>query len=271
MPGDRRYPIGAMSDLSAIKTYLINLDGAGARRARMMDRLAAQDLKADRIAAVDGRTLCHPHPDFSDLSYRFLHGRRWSPAELGCYLSHLEAAQRLLDSGAEHALILEDDVTFAPDFRAHLAAALERSDLWDILRLSTVNSGRAIPVAHLAGGARLGIALSREKGAGAYVINRRAAEWLVRQRPMRLAYDILFDLEYLAGLRAVFLLPLPCDQRAEETTQIQSNIKSLKITRWRYLTVLPFRSFLEISRVVLRGARIISLRWTEGARPRDRR
>lgn len=240
-----------------LKTYLINLDRATERLDRMCVRLAAIGLPFERIAAINGRTLSYPHPDFSALSYRLLHGRRWSPAELGCYLSHLEAADRLLRSDAQFALILEDDVSFAPDFLPHLEAALDRADLWDILRLSTVNSGRAIPVTKLEGGARIGIALSREKGAGAYVINRRAAAWLLRQRPMRLAYDIVFDLEYLSGLKAAFLLPIPCDQQTEHASQIQTNIKSLKVSRWRYLTVLPYRTWLETSRLVLRGSRLL--------------
>lgn len=236
----------------AIVTYLINLDRATERLAKLDRRLSELGLDYTRIAAVDGRALRFPHPDFSDLSYRLLHGRRRAPAEIGCYFSHIAALRAFLDSDAEHALILEDDVTFAPDFIAMMEASLARGDDWDILRLSTVNTGRAIPFSRLFGRYRLAIALTREKGAGAYMVNRRAARWLVRQLPMRLAYDIMFDLEYLAGLRAVFVTPLPCQQITGEATQIQNQGPDFKLPKWRYLTVLPYRAWLEITRLIMR-------------------
>jgi glycosyl transferase family 25 len=245
------------SDLDQCLVLLINLDRASDRLQKMQTRLAEISLDFERIRAVDGRALNYPHPLFSAASYRFLHGRRWSPAEVGCYLSHLKAAERLLKSDAKFALILEDDVVFSHDFISNLRLAMDRSDLWDILRLSTVNSARAIPVVKLNQTTKIGISLTREKGAGAYVINRRAAAWIVRQIPIRVAYDIAFDLEYLSGLKAAFLIPQPCCQQTEEVSQIQNGIQALKFSRWRYLTVLPYRTWLEVSRIVLRGVRLL--------------
>lgn len=245
------------TDLDKCLILLINLDRASERLQKMQTRLADIGLDFERISAVDGRGLKYPHPLFSAASYRFLHGRRWSPAEVGCYLSHLKAAEHLLKSDAKFALILEDDVAFSLDFIAHLRLAMDRSDLWDILRLSTVNSARAIPIVKLNETAQIGIALTREKGAGAYVINRRAAAWIVRQIPIRVAYDIAFDLEYLSGLKAAFLIPQPCCQQTEEVSQIQNGIQALKLSRWRYMTVLPYRAWLEVSRLVLRGVRLL--------------
>lgn len=242
---------------NAFTTYLINLDRAPQRLAKMDQRLKDIRLPYTRIEATDGRALQFPHPMFSDLSYRFLHGRRRAPAEVGCYYSHITALKRFLESGAEHALILEDDVTFASDFVSVTNAAIARKSEWDILRLSTVNSGRAIPYNRLLGNYCFAIALTREKGAGAYMVNRRAAAWLVRQLPMRLAYDIMFDLEYFAGLRAVFVKPLPCSQLTGEVTQIQNQGPDFKLPKWRYFTVFPYRAFLEISRVSLRSLKLL--------------
>lgn len=245
-------PQSARASLDKVKTYLINLDRAPARLAKLDARLRAIGLPYQRIAAVDGKMLQFPHPDFSDLAYRLLHGRRRAPAEVGCYFSHIEALREFLNSDADHALILEDDIAFEPDFRQVMQAAIARAGEWDILRLSTVNTGRAIPYSGLTGRYRLAVALTREKGAGAYMVNRRAAKWLVRQLPMRLAYDIMFDLEYLAGLRAVFVKPLPCAQITGEVTQIQNQGPDFKLPKWRYLTVLPYRAWLEISRLIIR-------------------
>lgn len=243
-----------------LKTYLINLDRATERLQRMADKCAAAGLRFDRVAAVDGASLTFPCAEFDARSYKYLHGRRVIPAEVGCYLSHVECARRLLATDADHALILEDDVAFCPDFGRLLQLALADADDWDILRLSTVNKGRKFGYRKLADGHSLAIALSREKGAGAYIINRKAAAWISRDlMPMRLSYDIAFDLEYLHGLRAAFIDPVPVDQRDESTSQIQNGIRAYKYPRTRYLTVLPYRIWLETSRVAVRLTRYLRL------------
>lgn len=247
--------------IDGLNVYLINLDRATDRLARMTARLAALPLTFERVPAVEGARLTFPIPQFSEWSYRLLHGRRRMPAEVGCYLSHVDCARRLLASDASHALILEDDVSFPPDFAEVMQAALARQSGWDILRLSTVNRGTKLPYAPLTKTRSLAVALMREKGAGAYVINRRAAKWIVgRLMPMRLAWDIAFDLEYLAGLRAAFVVPVPVSQANEAVSQIQGGVRASKLPRWRYLTVLPYRAFLETSRAVMRLSRLAGLK-----------
>ncbi len=186
-------------------------------------------------------------------------GRR---AEIGCYLSHIECARRLLASEHSHALILEDDVLLAPQTRAVVEAAIERASEWDILRLSTVNHGRKFPYAPLVEEYNLAIALTREKGAGGYVINRRAAEvFLRRLLPIRVAWDIAFDVEHLYGLRSVFVTPLPIDQNTGQESQIQNDIRRFRLPGWRYLTVFPTRVFLESTRFFARSARLLQMKW----------
>jgi glycosyl transferase, family 25 len=245
-----------------LAVYLINMDRATQRLAAMQSNLAAAGLHAERVPAVDGSTLSFPIAEFSERSYRLLHGRRTSPAEVGCYLSHVNCVRRFLDSDADLALILEDDVSFHDGFLDSLDRAATLTDEWDLLRLTTVNSGRKFAVRDLGNQHALAICLSREKGAGAYVINRRAAQWICTQlMPMRLAYDIAFDLEYLAGLKAAFVEPLIASQASEHETQIQHTIRQVKLPAWRYFTVMPYRTYLELRRVWARSLRLLSARW----------
>lgn len=244
-----------------LNVYLINLDRAQTRLNHMSAKLHEAGLPFERVPAVEGAALTFPHPGFDAFAYRHLHGRRVIPAEVGCYLSHVECARRLLDSEASHALILEDDVSFASDFLPALRAAMTEGDSWDLLRLSTVNRGRKFGYRDLTAGRRLAKALTREKGAGAYVINRRAAEWITgRLMPMRLAYDIAFDLEYLDGLTAAFIDPPPAHQSDEPVSQIQNGIAAAKYPRTRYLTVLPYRAWLELTRLAFRAGHYAYLR-----------
>lgn len=237
-----------------LAVYLINMDSAADRLVAMERKIHDAGLAFERVPGIDGRKLAFPIPEFSERSYQLLHGRRTTPAEVGCYLSHVECARRLLAGDADMALILEDDVSFESDFVNTVDLAASQADLWDVLRLTTVNRGRKYPFQSLKQGRSLAIALTREKGAGAYIVNRAAARWIVEKLlPMKLAYDIAFDLEYLYGLRAAFVYPLVASQYSEHKTQIQSDIKRYKLPRLRYLTVLPYRTYLEVTRFVSRG------------------
>ncbi len=240
-----------------LAVFLINMDSATKRLEDMTARLEAIGLKAERTAGVDGRALNYPIPEFSELSYKLMHGRRTSPPEIGCYLSHVACAERFISGDADIALILEDDVVFESDFINAIDEAVLNGRDWDLLRLTTVSNGRKFPFRTLSNGRSLSIALTREKGSGAYLVNRRAGKWISKLLPMRLAYDIAFDLEYLAGLKAAFIYPLCARQDADGESQIQNNLRIYRLPRWRYFTVLPFRSYLEVSRFLLRSARFL--------------
>ncbi|MCG6112354.1 MAG: glycosyltransferase family 25 protein [Paracoccus sp.] len=251
-----------------LAVYLINMAGAQARLTAMQAQLAALDLPFTRIEGVDGRALTFPIPEFDERAYRLLHGRRTTSPEVGCYLSHVACARAFLDSGADLALILEDDVSFDADLIGVLDRAAVQGAWWNLLRLTSVNRGRKYAVRDLGQGRRLALALTREKGAGAYVIDRRAAQWIVTDlMPMRLAWDIAFDLEYLDGLRAAFVDPLPASQRSDHPTQIQAGLRAYKLGRSRYLTVLPYRAWLEAARLACRGTRLIRARLGLGPQP----
>lgn len=245
----------------AWQAYVINLASAVDRWRDMQARLHEAGVPFERIDAVRGRDLPQPYPDFDEPGHRRRTGRRPIPAEIGCYLSHLKAIDAFLETGHSHGLVLEDDAIFAPGFVAIVAAALARADAWDVLRLQTVNRDRVVRVWALDSRYSLGVNLTRSKGAAAYMLSRRAAEVFRRRlRPMRLAYDIAFDLEYLWGLRAVAITPYPVTADETAPTQIQLNINASKEGAGRYLTVFPFRAAVETARVACRLPLLARLR-----------
>lgn len=244
-----------------LAVYLINMDGAADRLAAMRAKLEKLGIGFQRIPGVNGKAITFPIPEFSEWSYRYLHGRRRTPTEVGCYLSHIDCARAFLDSDADLALILEDDAWFQPDFIDTLDRAAGQRRLWNILRLTTVSKGRKYPVSDLGNGHSIAIALTREKGSGAYVIDRAAARWFVEKLvPMRLAWDIAYDLEYFAGLRASFIEPPVASQISDEESQVQRGLSIYKLPRWRYFTVLPYRFWLELNRLGWRGGRLLKAR-----------
>ena len=247
-----------MQSEKPFKTYLINLDRAVDRFNFMDSQLRDLGIDYERIAAVDRMAIDTSVPEFDARGYKLLHGRDFHDGEIACYLSHIACLRAFLASSADHALILEDDCRLPADLPAIVDAAIAQGDEWDILRLSTVNSGIRIPYRKLDETHSLAIALTREKGAGGYVVNRRCAEvFLDKLLPIRVAWDIAFDIEYLMGLRSVFVEPVPIDQNTGMETQIQFTAKRVKLSPARYLTVFPYRAYLETSRVVRRGLRLL--------------
>lgn len=108
-------------------SLIIHMSGSTARRSNV-DRLLADLPRAEVLEAVDGRLpevqaavdvrpgdLFQPHYPFAIAG-----------GEIGCFLSHRKAWQKIVDAGWDAALIVEDDLEIDPDKRDALLRLLER-------------------------------------------------------------------------------------------------------------------------------------------------
>lgn len=121
--------------------YVINMDANVTRLECVAGELARAGVDWERLAAVDGRALA---PDELSRVYDAAANRRLArhdlvPPEIGCYLSHIRAAERLLASDAGAAVVLEDDMRVTGDLAGLLAAlkddAAARPGAWDMVKL----------------------------------------------------------------------------------------------------------------------------------------
>ncbi len=204
-----------MGDVEALSTWVINLDRAPERLARIHQQLAALGLPYTRLPAVDARALLPAqHAQLDEAAYRQRHGMSPVLGELGCYLSHVAVMQAFLASPAQAALVLEDDVLLKPSLPAVLRGLLAQPARWDMVKLSAVHSGTPVAVAEAAPGHQLCVMLSRCTGSSAYLINRRAAQAYLREPggllPMALPYDHVFDQGWRFGLQVRLVSPTPC-------------------------------------------------------------
>jgi len=93
----------------------------------------------------------------------------------GCLLSHILALRTFLDTGLEHALILEDDITFVSDPKPQIAEFLTDhmdSASWDVVMLASGIYGDA-PYKPYA------IKVLSAQTASAYAVTRSFAEKLL--------------------------------------------------------------------------------------------
>ena len=165
--------------------YVINLDRDVERMASLAGSLEALGLPYRRIPAVLGKQV----PDWEKLVDADLYGARNRlpmprPGEVGCYLSHLKAMEEFLRSDAPWCVILEDDVEVRPAC-VEVLAALGRQDDWDLVKLFCFHSGLPVRKRALTPNHHLVVNLTRTTSSAAYVVNRRAAETLLKSmRPI---------------------------------------------------------------------------------------
>jgi len=103
--------------MASFGIYLINLDDSPDRLAALSGALAGLG-RSDfhRIPAVDGRkTPAESFPEYDRAGSLREMGRELHGGEVACFLSHMAALRAFLDSGADYALVLEDDAAPTPD------------------------------------------------------------------------------------------------------------------------------------------------------------
>lgn len=191
---------------------VINLDRSPQRLANMRERLAGWPWPWERLPAVDGSALAEwPAAEVDEAAYRRRHGRELPRGEVGCYLSHLRAMRRFLETGSEHLVLLEDDALPGPDFVPVVERLLERGADWDLVKLSGFHRCGPWTVAALTPHHRLAIPFARQGNTAALVMNRTAAARLLQAlQPMSLPYDHALERPWTCGLRLRVVVPPPC-------------------------------------------------------------
>lgn len=219
---------------------VINLDRSIERLSAMRERLGRLTLLWQRVAAIDGQSLpADRRGDVDVAGYRRRHGKYLNPAEVGCYLSHVDCLEMFLAGKARWALILEDDADLPVDFEMLLQRLLNVPDDWDIVKLSGFHSGTPVRIRDLNAPYALAIPLSRHMNSNSILFNRQAAAILVsRLLPMVLPYDHALERAWLYGLRLRVVTPSPCPADTGLGTTI-GNRQHLKGFRLPFYQRLP--------------------------------
>jgi glycosyl transferase family 25 len=117
--------------------------------------------------------------------------------------------ETFLKTDAPWCVILEDDVEVLPAC-ADVLRSLAENDDWDLVKLFNFHSGMPVKKRALAGGHHLVAHLTRTTSSAAYVVNRHAAESLLRSmRPITEQVDHALDRPWETGLRTRGVRPMP--------------------------------------------------------------
>lgn len=176
--------------MQGLKIYVINLDGAEERMRSVAEALDQLEMRFERVPAFDGRKLdVTSIAEYDAAHARHYVGREMVGAEIGCYYSHYNAAKVFLESGADYALVLEDDARprcnvehllqqVIPDLNKHdpdwlmiNAGSPQRKIATDLKRYSASGMEFTLAAAHYFPMTAWGLVWSK-KGAKQFVENR---------------------------------------------------------------------------------------------------
>lgn len=238
------------------RAYIINLDRAPERWEHMSKVFGEAGISVVQVPAIDGKEMKLPLPNFDGEKFHRYHGRNINVFEVACYLSHIKALKLFLESTDDFAMICEDDLFLKKNCKEVVEAALANARLWNILRLTGLRIGRACHVKPLNESYFLTLHFGRLKGAGAYLIDRKAASIFVRELlPMWLPWDHAIDREWNFGLKALSVEPYPISQTEEKfKSAIQTLSQPKRSTFERCLTTYPYQAINESLRWIFRGA-----------------
>lgn len=206
------------------KIYVINLDREPARWSRVKRELArirdrfGNDLiyLTERHAAVDARCFSQepskdadvdpfytladqlfvePQPQTLPTRYELEAPIQMSRAEVAVAKSHIEVWRRVAQGTQEHALILEDDVWFHPNFARHfdqawkdVATGSGKHDIFDVLYVSYMEVNHGAPKMFMS--SHVFQPLRGLWYMSGYILSRQGAAKLLRLLPCRGPIDL---------------------------------------------------------------------------------
>ncbi|RYE99468.1 MAG: glycosyltransferase family 25 protein [Oxalobacteraceae bacterium] len=189
-----------------LQIYVINLDRSHERMAFVERRFAELKMNFTRIRATDGNALSVAELDAFAAERPRDGKRRWRPGQIGCFLSHSEAWQRIASGVHPFGLVLEDDLHLS-DWLPRVVAEVNwiPSDA-DIVRLESTGQWLLLePAASKRIGRMVRRVRSPAWGAGAYLIRQDAAAKLLEAPAILHAPvdDFLFNLKWSTTAQAL--------------------------------------------------------------------
>jgi glycosyl transferase family 25 len=245
-----------------ISFYVINLDRSVDRMEQFKKDFESFPIPFIRVSAIEGKKLTIPIEDYDAFMFFLRMGRDASPGEIGCYFSHLKVLKMFLESDKEFALICEDDAMPTPEGYTAVEQAIAHADTWDLLRLFSCRHQTSFPYRLLSSNRSLCTQITCLIPAAAYIVNRRAAEILLRKlAPMTgLADEVLFHGRI--GIREATVFP-NCFLRSEHSnTSTIANVVKRKLKPWHlvYWTCRLYRLRVRIVRYTLQILRAVRRR-----------
>ncbi|WP_193222078.1 glycosyltransferase family 25 protein [Amylibacter sp. SFDW26] len=222
--------------MAKYKSFIIHLKRSERRKAQVDDLISKSPFDAEVVDAVDGRLLsdqdineCYKEQLFLRPKYPF----GMNSGEIGCFLSHRAAWQRIVDQNLTAGLVFEDDVQIDPDvFSKNIQAAQAWSKEYGFIQFQVRGVPEKCKVLDTCGNVQLLQPSPTLLRCSAQLISRAAAIHLLKEtekfdRPV----DGVLQMHWVTGLRPVCVEPSGVSDRTRETGGSTLSIKTPKLTK----------------------------------------
>ncbi|QPM91632.1 glycosyltransferase family 25 protein [Pseudooceanicola algae] len=227
-----------------VQSYVIHLDASTAREP-LVKALARGLPDLHVVPAVNGRAMSHEA--VAEIAGTALLKPRYPfplmPSEIGCFLSHRAAWERIVGSRDPFGIVAEDDVVLGKDFATALALALEHASEDSLIRFPMSPRETPAKVVAEAGGHRLFRPEVIGLTAALYLLGRGAAERLLEaserfDRPV----DTWLQMRWETGVDSLTIWPADISSGAATTggstiqrkkTPLSEITRSWKRSRYR--------------------------------------
>ncbi|WP_372720748.1 glycosyltransferase family 25 protein [Novipirellula sp.] len=193
------------------RAFVISLERATTRFEHAKSLLSQLPMDAEILPAVDGSEMSDA--EVAACHHRHVHHPRYPFAlrrgEIGCFLSHRNAWQKIIDSGLDAALILEDDVLVDSDrFRGAIEFVRAHAPKDSYVQLPVRNVPRDVIALSSRGGHRILLPTITPLRTSGQWVTRLAAKRLLRatetfDRPV----DTTLQMHWITGVRLLTLDP----------------------------------------------------------------
>lgn len=224
---------------SPCPVLLINLARSTERLRTASEEMGRAGVGFERLEAVDGSTLSADR--LAELAT--WDGRSFfkalSPGEVGCYLSHVAAAERIVRERWPLALVMEDDFRLRPEFAATLRALVERGVDADLIKLEGGLRGGDV-LAELPSGNRLVRHRRPPVRTVALLWSREGArKFLAVSRTLRRPVDVQLKHWWEGDLQILSVSPPPVVQDADHAAASTIGARRPRgwigrLRQWRY-------------------------------------
>lgn len=171
--------------------------------------IAKQFSKIERkFRFLDAERFKEYPPAYDAITRWKVHGNQMNLSEVGCYDSHYQIWEQLVQSSDEMWCVLEDDVELSDDFLSTLDAIARATFPFGIVRLCDIGGEDSWVVATLSNGSVVKDHRKQPFGTQGYVIHRDAARTLVTHaRKIGYAVDDLLNRNWEHHIRTLSVTP----------------------------------------------------------------
>ncbi|WP_018901301.1 glycosyltransferase family 25 protein [Rhizobium sp. 2MFCol3.1] len=204
----RRSGTGEALSRREIVSYVINLDRSIDRWHHIDSQAEEFGLDVQRIPGVEiDAANAAQWPDYDRAAFMRGSSRPMLPQEYGCYLAHVRALNAFLESEAECAVIMEDDVNLSADLVSRAYSAHQAAPFAEVIKLLNHRVVWFRPIARSVGGDVIGKCLFGPQGSAAcYLVTRAGARKLVDAlKVITCPYDVALERGWATGVKVYTL------------------------------------------------------------------